>query len=214
MNIFITFAAELKIKLTMTDNIINHLNSLDHHLTVLLNYDGGPLVDNIWLVFTSRLLWVLPALALIFHLYHNKNTRKQTIFVVIALVVLITLCDQTTSALMKPYFARLRPSHTPGVENLLHYVNGYRGGQYGFASSHAANSFGAVTFVSLLLKRRWVTVALFLLALCVCYSRIYLGVHFFGDLFVGAIIGCIYGFIVYHINNIVYLRLTKQQEAG
>lgn len=52
MNIFITFAAELKIKLTMTDNIINQLNSLDHHLTVLLNFDGGPLVDNIWLVFT------------------------------------------------------------------------------------------------------------------------------------------------------------------
>ena len=93
MNIFITFAAELKIKLTMTDNIINQLNSLDHHLTVMLNFDGGPFVDNIWLVFTSRLFWVLPALALILHLYRNKNTRKQTIFVVIAIAVLITLCD-------------------------------------------------------------------------------------------------------------------------
>ena len=183
----------------MTETLLSFLNTTDHQLTVFLNFNGGTLLDNLWLMFSSRLIWVLPALALIVHLYRNKKTRKKTIVVVIALAVIITLCDQTTSTIMKPYFARLRPSHTPGIENLLHYVNGYRGGQYGFASSHAANSFGAVTFVSMLLKNRKVTAALLTLALCVCYSRIYLGVHFLGDVLTGALIGCFFGLCMYEL---------------
>ena len=194
----------------MTETLLSFLNTTDHQLTVLLNFNGGTLLDNIWLMFSSRLIWVLPALTLIVHLCSNKKTRKKAIVVVIALTVLITLCDQTTSTLMKPYFARLRPSHTPGIENLLHYVNGYRGGQYGFASSHAANSFGAVTFVSMLLKNRKATAALLALALCVCYSRIYLGVHFLGDIVAGALIGCFFGFCIYKIVATNWVMLFKR----
>lgn len=186
----------------MIETLLSFINTADHNLTVMLNFNGGTVLDNIWLMFSSRLIWVLPALALIVYLYCNKPTRKKTIIVVIALAVLITLCDQTTSSLMKPYFARLRPSHTPGIENLLHYVNGYRGGQYGFASSHAANSFGAVTFVALLLRKWKVTVAMLALALCVCYSRIYLGVHFLGDIMAGAAIGSFFGCCVYEIVSV------------
>lgn len=178
---------------------LNILDTIDRSITVSLNFNGGAFQDNMWMMFSSRLIWVLPAIALIAYLLSDRRTRRKTLIVVIALTVVVTLCDQTTSALMKPFFARLRPSHTPGVENMLHYVNGYRGGQYGFASSHAANSFGAVTFVALLLRRWKVTVALLLLSLCVCYSRIYLGVHFFGDIFVGAVIGVMFGYIVYAI---------------
>lgn len=157
----------------MNDNeILNSLDTIDRSITVALNYDGGPVQDDIWTVFSSRLIWVLPALALIAHLLYNKRTRKKTVVVVLALALVVTLCDQTTSGLMKPLFARLRPSHTPGVMHLLHYVDGYRGGQYGFASSHAANSFGAVMFVALLLRRWWVTVSMTLLALCVLFADI------------------------------------------
>lgn len=186
------------------DEILNTLDTIDRYITIALNYDGGAVQDDIWTVFSSRLIWVLPAIALIAHLLYNKQTRKQTLVVVFALALIITLCDQTTSTLMKPFFARLRPSHTPGVMEALHYVGDYRGGLYGFASSHAANSFGAVIFVALLIKRRWVTVAMTLLALCVCYSRIYLGVHFFGDLLVGGIIGCLFGYTVYMLTFVGY----------
>lgn len=196
----------------MIETLLSFLNTADHNLTVMLNFNGGTVLDNIWLMFSSRLIWVLPALALIVYLYSNKRTRKKTFIVVVALVLLITLCDQTTSSLMKPYFARLRPSHTPGIENLLHYVNGYRGGQYGFASSHAANSFGAVTFVALLLRKWKVTMALLALALCVCYSRIYLGVHFLGDILTGAAIGSIFGYCMYEIVaynwTALFMRIT------
>lgn len=186
------------------DEILNSLDTIDRSITIALNYNGGFIQDGIWAAFSSRLVWALPALALIAHLLYKKQTRKQTLIVILALTLIITLCDQTTSTLMKPFFARLRPSHTPGVMEQLHYVSDYRGGLYGFASSHAANSFGAVTFVSLLLKRQWVTVAMALLALCVCYSRIYLGVHFFGDILVGGIIGCFFGYIVYKLASVGY----------
>ena len=100
---------------------------------------------------------------------------------------------------MKPYFARLRPSHTPGVENLLHYVNGYRGGQYGFCSSHASNSFGVATFITLMTRRMRIGFSFFALSLCVAYTRIYLGVHYFGDVFVGTAIGIAIGFLVFYM---------------
>lgn len=183
----------------MFDNLFYLLNTIDHNLTVMLNFDGGVFLDSTMFALSSRLIWIVPALALLFHFFRNKHTRKKGIVVVIAIVVLITLCDQTTSTLMKPYFARLRPSHTPGIENILHYVNGYRGGLYGFASSHAANSFGTVTFVSMLIRRKWVTFALLALTLGVCYSRIYLGVHFLGDVLTGAVIGVFFGYIIYRL---------------
>lgn len=183
----------------MSNSILDYLINLDKSLTVFFNYNGGSVQDSLWYGLSSRLIWVLPALLLLCFLIHKPKKWKEATLVILALVLVITLCDQISSSIMKPYFARLRPSHTPGVENMLHYVNGYRGGQYGFASSHAANSFGAVTFVALLLRRWKVTVALLLLSLCVCYSRIYLGVHFFGDIFVGAVIGVMFGYIVYAI---------------
>ena len=109
----------------MNDNeILNSLDTIDRSITVALNYDGGPVQDDVWTVFSSRLIWALPALALIAHLLYNKRTRKKTVVVVLALALVVTLCDQTTSGLMKPLFARLRPSHTPGVMHLLHYVDG------------------------------------------------------------------------------------------
>lgn len=181
----------------MNSALLNFFNAIDRYITVSLNFDGGTIQDHIWLAFSSRLIWIAPAIVLLVYLYHIKTPIKKIIFVVVAIAIVVTLCDQTTSTLMKPYFARLRPSHTPGVENMLHYVNGYRGGQYGFASSHAANSIGVVTFVALLLRKWKATVALFALAVCVCYSRIYLGVHFFGDVFVGGIIGAVFGYVTY-----------------
>lgn len=192
------FAAEIN-SIYMTEQILDYLISIDKTLTVFFNFNGGLFNDTLWDSFSSRLTWVPLALAFLFFLYHKPKKWKEATLVVLALVLIITLCDQVTSTFMKPYFARLRPSHTPGVENLLHYVNGYRGGRYGFASSHAANSFGAVTYVSLIVGRRKISAFLFLFALMVCYSRIYLGVHYLGDLMTGALIGTAIAYTVYRI---------------
>lgn len=106
----------------------------------------------------------------------------------------ILLADQITSSIMKPYFARLRPSHDPALNGLLHLVNGYKGGLYGFASGHAANTFGIATFFWLLFRSRYNWIGLlFLWAVAVTYTRLYLGVHYPSDILVGGTIGILSG---------------------
>ena len=115
------------------------------------------------------------------------------------------MTDQFTSGLMKPFFERLRPSHEPALEGMVHMVSGYSGGKYGFASSHAANTFGIAMFLSCLLKveKPWIN-WLFLWAALVSYTRIYLGVHYPGDIIVGALIGVAFGWLVFKL----YIRTT------
>ncbi len=117
--------------------IIDYLDKADASTTVALNFDGGSIMDSMSEVFSSRLLWVPIALVFLYLLFKADAKNRQRVLIILAVALTVTLCDQLTSHVMKPYFARLRPSHTPGVENLLHYVNGYRGGQYGFCSMSA-----------------------------------------------------------------------------
>lgn len=185
--------------------LVNQMDSVDKSLMLLLNYDGGHVQDCLWQVFSSRLLWVLPAVLLITYLF-RKEKPAQALSIIIAIALTVLLCDQISSGLIKPLVARLRPSHNPDICVLLHYVNGYHGGMYGFVSSHAANSFGVAAFVSLLLRRRWVLMAMAILAAGVAYSRIYLGVHYPGDVLAGGLLGVIVGTSVYKVwlfcNNI------------
>ena len=156
----------------MWEIIIDKLDSIDKHLMLLLNYDGGYTQDCFWQFMSSRLLWVVPSLLFIIYVFKHFDCTK-TISMIIAMVITVVLCDQVSSNVIKPLVARLRPSHAPELEGMLHLVNGYRGGLYGFVSSHAANSFGAVSLAALIIHRRWATYILITLALCVSYSRIY-----------------------------------------
>jgi undecaprenyl-diphosphatase len=117
----------------------------------------------------------------------------------VSFAILVTLCDQISASIIKPCFARLRPTHHPDFMNLVQTVNGYRGGRYGFVSSHAANGFGAATFMALVYRYKWVTASVFLWALVSSYSRIYLGVHFISDILGGMALGVVLGVAVYYL---------------
>lgn len=79
------------------------------------------------------------------------------------------------------------------LSEMVHIVGGYRGGSYGFPSCHAANSFALASFLTLLFANRKLSLFIFAWAVLNSYSRVYLGVHYPGDLLVGAIIGTAVG---------------------
>ena len=113
------------------------------------------------------------------------------------LVLALLVADQVSSGLIKQIVERLRPTHDPSMESMLHVVNGYRGGMYGFVSSHAANSIAVATLFSLIMRHRLVAVSLFTWAVLQCYSRMYMGVHYPGDILGGIVVGLLAGWLVW-----------------
>jgi undecaprenyl-diphosphatase len=157
--------------------------------------------------------WLPLYLMLIFLLYKQYG-NKSLIIMLLSIIVLAT-CDQVASHLIKENIQRLRPSHQPGLENYLHYVNGYRGGDFGFVSSHAANSFGLTAFLFFIFKfkQKWMSFFMIFVACIISYSRIYLGVHYPSDVIVGGIIGIIIGLSI-HLVFIRYISKKIKFEIG
>jgi len=173
---------------------------LDKKLLLFLNSFHTPWLDPIMLFITHTLTW-LPLYLFLLYLV-VRDYKKEVWIILLGIALTILLSDQITSSLMKPYFERWRPSREPTLEGLVHLVDGYVGGKYGFASSHAANTFGTATFFFLLYRhsKKWISI-LFLWAAVMTYTRIYLGVHYPGDILVGGAIGILAG--------IAGFRLTK-----
>jgi undecaprenyl-diphosphatase len=191
------------------DSIID----FDKKLLLFLNSFHLPWLDPVMLYVTKTLFW-LPLYALLIFLIF-KNYKKQGWYILLGVAITVLLADQITSSLMKPFFARLRPSHEPSLLGLVHLVNGYKGGLYGFASSHAANTFGTALFVWLALKPfyKWIG-WIFLWATLMTYTRIYLGVHYPGDILVGAMVGLGSGWVGYQSSNWVMRKMQKEKTTA
>jgi undecaprenyl-diphosphatase len=175
---------------------MDQLISLDQEIFLLLNNLHISWLDPIVFWATKTITWI-PLYAFLIYLFINQFKSK-AVLVLLFVGVSIFITDRTTSGFMKPYFERLRPSHEPALDGQVHLVNGDKGGLYGFASSHAANSFGIAMFVWLVLRNRFSKVAwIFAWAFLFSYTRIYLGVHYPGDILVGTLIGVLAGIIAY-----------------
>lgn len=171
------------------------LNDLDHKLFLFLNGLHAEWLDPVMTFVSSELGWI-PLYALLLYLVFKKLGRNGMLCVVAAVVVLIICSDQLSAHFFKPVFHRLRPCHDPLIHDLVHLPNGHCGGQYGFISSHSCNTFALASFITLIMKRFYKKIGLlmFVWATLVAYSRIYMGVHFPGDVICGAAVGMILGF--------------------
>ena len=181
---------------------MDNLIFLDKELTLYLNGLNNPTLDAFFYAVTSKWLWLPLYAVILWMLFRRQGGRGLMTVIFIGLIILIA--DQLTSGLMKPLFERLRPSHDGVMQYLVHIVNEYRGGLYGFASSHAANTFALATFLTLVVRRGSIATALYAWALLNSYGRIYQGVHYVGDILVGAIIGIVVARLMYE----VYLHIV------
>jgi len=170
----------------------------DRSVSLFLNHWLSPWLDGLMMGWSWKWTW-LPLYAFLLYFLFQKLGRGRFVSVLILLTLLILLSDQSASAILKPLFQRLRPCHDPELLPMLRLPDGC-GGLYGFASSHAANSMALAVFFLLLpagIGSRKIGLALLLWALMNGWSRIYLGMHFLGDVLCGYAIGAFWAALLH-----------------
>lgn len=183
---------------------------LDKQLLLHLNGSESIFWDGVMMTATSTLTWIPLAFVLLYVLAKNNSIRE--VFLIVGMIALvILLADQISSSFFKPYFQRLRPTQDPGLMHQIDMVDGYRGGMYGFISSHAANTFSVFVYLSLLIRSKALSVSLLGWAMLASYTRIYLGVHFPGDILCGTLCGVMVGFLVYQLHLYVYRKISSNR---
>ncbi len=182
---------------------------LDTELFLFLNGLHADWLDPIMIFISGKLTWTPFYLVLLYLVI--KNCKKQSILIILGIILLIVCSDQISSGVFKPLFERPRPCHNEAIKDLVYLPNGHCGGAYGFISSHACNAFALAVFITKILKTyyRKIGWVMFVWAALVAYSRIYMGVHYPGDVLVGAAVGVIIGMIVFKLYNMISRRVSK-----
>ncbi|MFL3027622.1 MAG: phosphatase PAP2 family protein [Candidatus Neomarinimicrobiota bacterium] len=181
--------------------MIGLLDNIDRKILYLINDSlSNPIFDLFFVTITNEDLWAIPVIIGIIILAFKGGNRAR---IAIGLTLIATgLSDLTVVEVIKPTIARLRPSHTLG--DTINILIG-KGGKYGFVSAHAANIFCATTILSYFYDQ-WKR-SLFFLALSVSISRVYVGVHYPGDVLFGGLYG--YGMAWLFITIWVLIKMRE-----
>jgi len=174
---------------------MEQLIALDTRLFLFLNGLHSPFWDTVMWYISGTKTWIPLYVVIIFFIFFEY--KKRGFLPLIFIILVILLADKISVYGFKFVFERFRPTHNPEIADLVHIVRDYRGGKYGFVSSHAANTFGLASFTSLLFANKKYTWFIYIWAAVVSYSRIYLGVHYPGDILGGAILGWLIGYLVF-----------------
>lgn len=187
------------------------LDGLDRSITLAINGLHCEIGDLVWLYFSDTKIWVPFYLAILIFLFLRLGWKK-TLIAIVAIIITIVACDQIAN-IFKNGVERLRPCYDSDMlARGLHSLES-RGGYFGFFSSHASNAFGLATCTLFCLKNDkshqyvkygWL---MYVWAFFVSISRVFVGKHFFGDVFTGAICGLCLGYVLalcasYFINKV------------
>lgn len=188
------------------------LIELDKQLLLWFNGSPSLFLDALVTTLTNALTWVPFYLSLFYIIIRNNDSVRSILLVMVSAGLCVLIAGTVDDEIVKPLVARWRPTHDPQIGLLVDVVDGYRGGNYGFFSAHASNTFSIAVFFCWLIRSRLLSFAMILWSLTNCWTRLYLGLHFPGDILVGLCWGGITGTMVYWLYYQVKKRICVKMK--
>lgn len=187
---------------------LDSLIQLDKELLLMVNGSNSLFLDGLVLTLTDAKTWIPLYISLFYVVLRNNDSMKKILLILGCAGLCVLLAGTIDDTIVKPYIARPRPTHDLQIGMLVDVVDGYRGGAYGFFSAHASNTFSIAIFFCLLIRSRILSPLLIAWSLINCWTRMYLGVHYPGDILCGLIWGGLVGILVYYIYYHVNSHIT------
>lgn len=185
----------------------NAIIEFDKHLLLAVNGSDSLFLDGLVMTLTKAATWIPLYLSLLYMVIRNNETVQRIMLIIACAGLCVFFAGTVDDVIVKPLVARWRPTHDPEIGILVDTVNGYRGGNYGFFSAHASNTFSIAVFFSLLVRSRLLTCFLVGWSLTNCWTRLYLGVHYPGDILVGLLWGGVVGTGIYLLHQYLLHRM-------
>ena len=188
--------------------MLEQLLHIDTEVLLVINGWHAPWVDTLMWIISAKATWIPLYLLLIGLLVWRYRKPAMTsvkwlqrvpacVVMIVVIGLAVGAADFIASGILKDLVARPRPTRVPELEGVLHLVNDYKSGQYGFVSSHAANTMACGLLFSLIWRKKIATLGLMLWVAANCYSRMYLGVHYPTDILGGLIVGSLMALSAY-----------------
>ena len=189
---------------------MEELIQFDQDLFLYLNGLGTTTFDGFWMFITGK--WnAIPLYVVLLYLLYKKIGPKATLITVIAVGLMIACTDQLANLFKKVLFLRLRPCHEEVISETMRLVKSYCGGKYGYFSAHAASSMALAVFLGKVFKPyfKYLGGLLLVWAVFVGYSRIYIGVHYPGDVLTGMFFGVLIALLLYKLQVYLIYRFVR-----
>ena len=191
-------------------SIGSDLIALDKEWLLAVNGSDSLFLDRVAHVLTTALTWLPLYLSLLYIVIRNNENFRKVLCVLAGAGLCVLLAGSVDDMIVKPTVARWRPTHDPEIGLLVDIVDGYRGGNYGFFSAHAANTFSIAIYFCWLIRSRLLSTALVIWSFTNCWTRLYLGVHFPGDILCGLLWGGVVGTGMWFLHQHIYKKINTQ----